>query len=366
MTFSLIAAVAAMIYFRMADKKARGTDPGSELRDLNLSFEPPGGPWAQDDDTRSKLGSPFILAYKRTDPEAYVAFGAKDFNTRPPRQSELREGLTQPLNRVFENIGLEGPVAGGKWLGQPALVFKLHAQWKDGPIVDGKCYATSYKGIGYWAICWAGESDVAKLEPDFDAALEKFKLLDLREKWTAKEAEVRPFGGHKLGYQVLDAEGIWSEPDPKLSPPSDVDPNADLRLVGKEKKRGRDISEEATLVALVLNDSGGDPLAEATTYAKSYWAEKIKEQSDGKLTVELTPRADEPEGDAANAVDATAPVARFDMKVAGASSQRRVVAVSAIKLDGKLVFVHTWCAWGDRSVMEARIAQIAASLREVK
>ncbi|MDB5311941.1 MAG: hypothetical protein JWO38_6143 [Gemmataceae bacterium] len=367
MTLSLIAGVGVMVYFRLAGKKTRGTDPAAEMRDQNLSFEPPGSPWTQDDDTRAKLGSPIVLVYKRSDPEAYMAFGAKDYSTRSPRPGELREGLVLPLGRVFEDIRPQPDLANAKWLGQPALAFQFLARWKDGPTVIGKCYAASYKGIGYWAIYWAGENDASGQEPAFDTTLGKFKLLDLRDKWTGKEAEIRSFGGHRLGYQVLDAEGIWSEPDLKTSPPSDIDPKADLRLLGKEKKRGgRDVSEEATLVAVILDDGGGDPLAEATTYIRTYWADKIKDQTDGKMTAELKNRVDELEGDVSNTVDPTAPIARLEMTVPGDKNQRRLIVISAIKMDGKLIVVHSWCAWGERTALEAKLAQIASSLREAK
>ena len=49
--------------------------------------DPPGAPWSLDDEMRVKLGTPVRLVYRRLDPDAYMAFGARDYETRNPRAS---------------------------------------------------------------------------------------------------------------------------------------------------------------------------------------------------------------------------------------------------------------------------------------
>ena len=360
----LMGGVAAMVYLRLASKPRARLDAAARLREHNLSFEPPENPWAQDDDLRARLGSPMILAYKRTDPEAYMAFGARDYDTREPRLSELRDGLNRPLNNLFEDIR-PTEIANATWLGLPvASAFTFRAQTKDGSTVRGLCFAVNYKGIGYWSIAWSAENEAGKQEAAFESTRGKMKLLDLRENWVAKELPVRPIGGHALRYRVLDSEDIWKEPDSKERTATDVDPKGDLLLTARVKQKGRDFHEEATLVVLILEDGGGDPLAQGRKYVEDQWTADVKEGS-ANVTPKFIDRSGPPEGDPApNTVDVTAPVVRLQMSVPGASSSSKLLVVSAIRLESKVVVVQAWCAWGDRAAFESRLVQIAGSLRE--
>jgi hypothetical protein len=365
---SLMAGVGAMVYFRIAGVPGGGGgggDSAPRLQDLNLAFEPPPAPWAQDDDLRVKLGPPILLVYKRTDPEAGMAFGARDFDTRNPRRSELRDGLNRPLNNLFEDVRPED-LAGVSWLGQPAVAFEFRARLKDGPTVIGVCHATSYKGIGYWSICWAGENDAKDQAATFDATRGKFKLLGLRDGWKPKQAPTRAFGGHDLPYQVIDAEDVWKEPDPKDRPASGEDPKGDLLLVARIKQKGHDRADEATLLVSILDDPGGDPLEAGQKYVEQRWAEETK-AADPKFTPTFEKQTGDPEGDPTSpAVEATAPVVRLKMTVPGVSSYTKVIVVSADKVGNKLVVAQGRCAWGDRATFEPKLVQIAGSLRETK
>ena len=357
----LVAGVGVTIYFKFAGTSNRdpGGETGSRLRDVNLGFEPPDQSWAQDEEMRVKLGSPVFLVYRHADPEAYMAFGAKDYDTRSPRPSELREGLDRPLNKLFEEIRPE-PIEGATWLGQPArIAFKFHARYKgEGSIVDGSCYATTYKGIAYWSISWAGEADVPAVAGAFEQTRRQFKLLELREKWTEREVPVAPFRGHAAEYVILDAEGMWKEAPQKAT---DEDPNGDLLLVGTEPKRGRDKGEEATLAVFVL-DPLGDPAKEGRAYIENYWVERMKL---GGLKPAFQERTGEIEGDPTpNTVEPTAPVTRLTMVVPGDTNQKRLVVYSAARIGRRLVIVHAYCSWADRAIFESRLIQIAGSLRE--
>jgi len=368
-SLAVLAAVGTMVYFQLVRKKTAGggADLVAELRERNLSFEKPAAPWATDDETRVKVGSPILFVYKRADPDASMAFGTKDFETREPRPSELRDGLTGPLNKLFIDIRPNAETPDAKWLGQPAIAYTFRARTKgEGPTVMGECHAVSYKGIGYWAICWTGENDLPALAPDFEATRGKFKLLTARDTWVAKEAPVKPFGGHGFDYRVLDAEGIWAEPDRKVHSPTDLDPKANLLLLAKEKKKGRDFPNEATLVVLVLDAGGGDPLAEARKYVEDQRAEAMK-AVDAAFVAKFTELTGPPEGDPTpNTVDPTAPVVRLRGDVAGARDQSRLLVISAIKLDEKVVVAYASCAWADRELFDSKLTQIVGSLREAK
>lgn len=359
---ALMAGVGLMVYFRLNPIRTGGgggAAPG-EMPERNLIFDPPPAAWVQDDDTRTRLGPPFFLVYKRENPEAFMAFGARDYETRNPRPSELRDGLMRPLREVFEDIETP-PIEGAKWLGHPATAFELRARGKKGgPTVVGECHAVGAKGFGYWSICWAGEGDSAAAFPEFDATRAKFRLLTLRDKWAPREGATKAFGGYKVSYQILDGEGMWNEPaEPKAS---EFDPAGNMYLRAKEKRKGRDFHHEAELLTLILDPAGDDALAQGVKYVKDMRAAEVEKTPGVKVV--FTERPGPPEGDPANPIDPTAPVARFEEKVQGARALTRLRVVSAKRVENKVVVLTAWCAWEDRMIFEDRLTQIAGSLRE--
>jgi len=158
--FVLLAGVGTMIYLRITSKPSRAASRSAQqLGDHNLSFESPGEPWVIDEDTRAKVGPPMIVAFKRTEPEAYFAIGAKDYDTREPRPSDLRSSVDHFMDHQFDEV-MRTPIPDVTFLGQPAVVaFQFIGKLKDGTGIAGLCYAASYKGIGYWSLSWTGEKD---------------------------------------------------------------------------------------------------------------------------------------------------------------------------------------------------------------
>ncbi len=312
------------------------------------------------DDTRVRVGAPFFLAYKRENPEAYMAFGSRDYDTRNPRPSELREVLTTSISVLFDDVTVKD-IEGGKWLGEAAMAFEVRGRDKNTGLTQvGECHAVAAKGMAYWSLCWTGEADAAAVVPEFDATRDRFRLLNARDKWTPKEGATRPFGGHKYDFQVLDGEGVWAEPaDPKAT---DFDKAGNLYLQVKEKRKGRDRPLEAELLVLVLDPSENDPLAQGVKYVKAWRTAEVEKTPNVKVV--YTERTGPPEGDPANPVEATAPVARFEEKVQGASAASRLRVVSARRMGDKVVVVTAWCAWAERAIFEDRLTQIAGSLRE--
>jgi hypothetical protein len=353
-----MAGTALTIYFTMFGGGPRGGGTGTELADLNLSFEPPPGPWVRDEDLKAKLGSPVRLVYKRTDPDAVMAFGARDFDTRNPRPGELRDGLTGPLGRLFEDVQRD-EVTGAKWLGRPAVSFGFRAQARDGTgTVAGECHAVAHQGMGYWSICWAAETAVKDQAGVFEATRGRFKLLDRRDQWKEKEPAVTRFRGDRHDYTLTDAEGIWKDAGTR---PQEQDPRADLHLRASVRTKGRDWRDEAELLVYVLDDAG-DPLAEARQYVEAKRADEVR-RANPALTVVFKEQTGEPEGDPTPTVEATAPVLRLQSTVPRSSNQERLIVVSAIRAGDKVVAVHAWCQWADRAALEARLVQIAGSLR---
>ena len=294
-----------------------------------------------------------------------MAFGVRDFDPQEPRPTELRDGLTRPLNRLFDDIRRDEPeIPGAVWLGQPAIAYGFRARMKrDGPSVAGVCYTVGYKGVGYWLIFWGGERDVNDQAPAFDAFRAQFKLLQERDKWAPRDAHIRPFGGHQYRYQVLDGDGVWSEASRTERKPEDLDPAGDLLLIAKEKRRGSSQIDEANLLVLALGSTGGDPLAQARKYVEEKWAAELK-AAGANYTPSIAELSGELDGDPATVVGPpTAPFVRLKAGVVEAKSAARLLVVSAIRIGEKVIVVRASCGWDDRAVYEAKLIQIAGSLQ---
>jgi hypothetical protein len=367
---ALFLGVGATIYFRLFHTPARPADPGpvADLRDKNLALDPPGSEsgWVRDENLRAKLGPPFFLAYRKGDPDhpgeadPCLAFAAKDYSTREARPGELRDGLVRPLAAVFEDIS-PTELGGATWLGRPAAAVEFRARPKgDGPVVAGQAHAVGYKGFGYWAVGWAAEADAAAALPELEALRGRVRLLDAREKWVAKEAPTRTFAGPKGGYEVVDDDGVWAEPDPAEHQPAEVDPAADLLLTTAEKRRGSDFAPEATFLVLLVDNLADDPLAAGRRYVEERRAAEVRDQAGDDRATTFT---DQP---AAETAPAGTPVARFRSVVADDKNQSRLHVVSAIRLGDRVAVAHGWCGWADRAAFEDRLVRLAASLRERK
>lgn len=357
----LLAGAALAIYFKVTSDP-RSTRASAELDELNLAFDPPGDPWALDDPMRVKLGTPVRLVYRRQNPVAYIAVGARDFETRHPRASELRDGLMGPLQKVCDNLRVEDDMPGAKWLGKPARAFRFRAQSREGNI-GGVCHAVAHQGVGYWVICWCGEDDIDALLPEFEAARDRFRLLTRRDRWRPREGTTNDFRGDRADYRLTDTEGIWK---PAESKPEDEDPQADLHLRAKIKRRGADFPDEADLLVYVVDGGGGDPLQDARKFVEEKRAAEVRRANDSFSPTfkELT---GVPDGELSpNAGDASSPVIRIQSTVPGASGQARLIVVSGTRVNDKLVVVHAWCEWAQRPAFEAAFMQIAGSLRAGK
>ena len=362
-----LAAVAVAIWYKLTHKAEELTsDSATVFKDKNWSFEPPPSPWTRDDEMRVTLGSPYILAYKREDPNrenpaAYMAFGAKDYGNREPRPSELRSALTEALAKVIDNTTFAtSSLEDASWLGHEVKGFHFLSQLKSGAMVEGEAYSTSYKGIGYWFLAWSGQNNLyAEQQAAFAEARTRCKLLDFRKDWRPNQSNVVAYKNNVVGYTILDADGLWEdirdEEDLKAR-----DPAADRMLIRKVGKRGN-LQKEGTL-AIYIRPATADPMTEAREFVTEKRIAEMKAASDD-YKVQFKDRTGTPEGDpTGNTVDATSPVVRLQSTVANAIGQNRLHVISAAKIGDKVVVVHAWCDLADRETFETMFVQIAGSL----
>jgi hypothetical protein len=349
------------LYFILKDHGTQNDDVTSPLRGLNLSYAPPDAPWEPDEDTAKKVGT-YTFVYKRPGIDAWMAFGAKDFGTRAPKPSELVGNLLKPLEKLYENVQEDERPAGATWLGldaAPVVIYR--AQRKEGGEVRAIGYAAHHKGVAYWALFWASPGAFDTHRPEFETVRDRCKLLGLREDWKPKEIEIKTFAGDKGAYQLIDAAGMWAKPKDRT--PTDEDEHADLCLVGKEKGGSGTRQPDATLLVLLLDPTGGDPLDMARKYVEEKRTADVR-RGDPKLTPTFTDLTGDVVGDPITTdVTPTAKVVRIESKVKGAESQDRLIVLSAMAAGNKVVAVHAVCELRHRALFEPTMVQVAGSLR---
>ena len=119
---------------------------------------------------------------------------------------------------------------------------------------------------------------------------------------------------------------------------------------------------EADLWVYLIDPAGDDPLRQGRQFV-----EALRPKEVGGRAVAFKERTGAPEGDPPiDTVDTPAPVVRLESTVEGSSDQARLIVVSAIRVDNKVVVVQARCEWKHREAFETRLMQMAGSLRTGK
>ncbi len=374
---ALMAGTTLAIIFKVMNRGNRGSGGDSALKDKNrnvgLDTLPTG--WVQDSATHLKVGSPYVYGFKRENPEAYVAFGSAEYaQGRSPRASEMRRDLELPMQKLFTKFEEEQPPE-TNWLGQivgKRHAFKFRAPSSDGLIWQGESFTVASKGIAYFWVSWCGEGDYDGLKDEFSKFRGKFKLLEVRNDWrevVAKEVEYK--GNLTPHYTFTDAEAVWNEASHEADKKINPDLDRLLRINHTPRSDRKALSDDADL-RIYLLDPAGDPLQQAREYVQAHWVNHVQTASVGLLTPLPAPTFTELTGEALG--DETAkgptPIVRLESKVLdpvtkkiAASSESRLVVISAVRVGDKTVVLHCWCQWAKRDVFESRFIQIASSLR---
>jgi hypothetical protein len=359
-----LAGAGVAVWYKLAHKSEDlPPDLVLKFKEKNLAVEPAPSPWFRDEPTRVQLESPYMLVYKRDNPEAFIAYGARDYDTREPRASELRAGLIDALGKLLEPNTLEPSSipAGTTWLGTGVNGFRFRGRLKTGSVVEGEAYSVSHKGIAYWFLAWTGENTIYEEQKSvFAAARDRTKLLDLRKDWKVKVSTVVAYKGDTVGYELLDADGIWRD---VTTPENLKDEGAGAdRLFELKMGNRKNLQRVGNLIVYIL-PSSGDPVAQARQFVTEKRIAEVKAAGQ-EYKVTFKDRSEAPEGDTSgNAIDATSPVIRLQSVVEGASGQDRLHVISAAKIGEKTVIAHAWSDLTDRTTFEALFVQIAGSLR---
>ncbi|MDY3552828.1 hypothetical protein R5W24_001917 [Gemmata sp. JC717] len=372
MLAALVAGAVLVIGFKVVSRRtSRGGEP-IVVKDTegNLGVEGLPKGWAQDDATRLKVSAPFVYGFKRESPEGYVVLGRTEYaKGRAPRGTEMRRDLEAPFRKLFTRYE-EEPPPDNVWLGQPVGPrhgFKFRAPSGDGLVWQGEAYTVAHQGIAYFWLGWCGEGDFDKLQPEFADFRNRCKLLGLRGDWRETVAREVQYKGATVPYTFTDAEDAWKEvpidADKKERPELD----RGLRIIHTTRGERNALPDVAELRVYLL-DGAGDPLSRAREYVQNLWTNHLKSANDQLPAPTFTERTGEPEGDPLT--KGGAPVVRLDSAVIDpgtkkvvASSESRLIVLSAVRVGDKIVVLHCWCESAKRNVFEWRFVQIASSLR---
>ena len=360
-----LAAAGVAIWYKVTNTGGPPPAGAAELRrDVNLRFEPPPSPWSPDKDTRARLGPPFFEVYRRENPEAFMAFGARDFADREPRPGELDDVLFRALGTVvgrdtlktFENDFAK------TWMGREARGFKFSGLAKEAGSVEGEAVAVSHKGVGYWFVAWTGANEIyAEQKPAFETGRSGCQLLQTREQWSPKIPPLAAYKNTTIGYAFVDSEHVWDEVEGEAEVKGQ-DPKADKFLVVYRDRKARNKEIDARLVVAVLDGGGDDPLADGQSHVEKQVNELAELQ--GRYTIKE--HTDPPEGDPTNPADGNAPVKLLRATNETNPTYSWLYAVSAVKAGDKTVVLYAWCQWKDRRKFDTKFIQVAKSLRANK
>ncbi|MCE9562305.1 MAG: hypothetical protein K8U57_09645 [Planctomycetes bacterium] len=351
------------MWYKITHRHDNGGGSNGEIykdKDRNFSLEPPPKPWVKDEATRSMLSSPYMYVFKREDPEAFMAFGAKDFAPSSPRPSQLDAALDQALDKLLEkDTRKKFPEEGDKtWMGQETRAYKFSGALKSGGNVEGDARAFAHKGVGYWFLSWTGEGDLYNSQKSaFADGRRRCKLLELRKDWKEKQSPTVPFKNNVVPYTILDAEGMWEEVNDEARVKAE-DPKADKYLITTKDRKKKDHQEEAECVVLLL-DGSGNPLADARAHVETE-ANKLAEIRGKTIFSEFT---GEMQGDPPNTVDGNAEFALLKSTNERDPGHAWFYAISAIKVGDKTVAVVAKCEFKQRAAFDTKFVQLVKSLR---
>lgn len=312
----------------------------------NYTLKSPGKPWDQD----TTLGGPplaMLLAFRRSDPNAWFAIGANDYKDRNPSPRELEAEVRGRLDKYVQNLETSPPRGGELPDGEPVagqptkrIVFEGKANDAD---IRGEALMFSYKGIGYWIFCWAPAADEPGLQGEFADLKKKFGLLEGRDKWKQDDTRRQTFTVE--GLTLTDAEGLWKQE----SDPTDHDEKAVLVLRAWDRAAPRDVTRMVEIQVLKL-PAGGDPAAAATTYLlakhKKVYEETVIEEAAGTV-------------DKVGAM----PGKLFKWRVQNAPSRLMFAVVGVVPRPGEVVVLYAECTQPRRTAWEGAIQQLFDTLK---
>jgi hypothetical protein len=331
------------------------TETEIKYPDLNLVFKKPTSDsgWTKHDSTRLNFNAALFGYVKGGDEHAPIASIVGDARTfsYAVRPTDLRERVTQLLNKEFDNVTESEEAREETLCGQPATRLLYRATTKKaGDAVLLEVHTLASKTLAVWVFAWAAEREFAGYASAFQSVRSGLQIV----KTNAPSLEVSTFTKthrSKSGiFTIQDSDGLWAVKEPASS----LDLAGTLWLRGTPKSASGKKPSPVDLVVVEVEPKG-DPNQQALEVVK-------QSLPVGESTIEEW--TGEPTGDAATGeVKPNTPVIRLKVKYKGAeNSVNKLVVFSTVESQGKLIVAYTSCQWKDQGYWEQRLMQIVGSL----
>jgi hypothetical protein len=378
--------VSNMMRNRGIHNQAGGTTPRDTRQvqeDLNLVLDLKDKSWKSSDEWRTKLGA--LVVYKKEDAEAYVGVYAEDFRERNPRPIEIRKLMEKRLQQAFdrEKLELEDRETQMKWSGKNAQVVTFQgAPPESDALYKGECYLTSHQGIGYVYFSLAAAEEYPAHEENLREMRKTFSFGNLRDSWKEKVSNTSTFASKEANFLVQDRDGVWIDRrvDEEGNPlsrkgsqfavnPKDLDPKADMAFIAemeKKKTSAARLSFTPTCEAmvLVLNKGETEPLEQAKTYVlERYQGEADRNKVEGVEAPKIKMEELNKSPSESPLPTDGAPVSRWVSIDSTNPSHQKLVVLSALEVDDKVIVVFGECSMRNAVYMEPYLLKLASSLK---
>ncbi len=336
--FVVVAGVLVLTFILLRDqllgsKENHASGPGGsyngEIRNLRNSQEKVFGVlgatsvWKLDSSLRSGLKA--VLALQKTDADAWLAVGAKDFGTRKPRDAELvKEGKEHLENFFGETLELAEKTDTTELAGQTAQRLEFKGQIKQ--------------------VFWQGECYLLMAAPTLEEAQQEltdlqrdnrgFVLIDERRGWREQPPTLDTFQGSKVPLALSAPEGVWEKKDP-----AEVDENGVLLLYGRYLKEKDNRKNSQVMVVAVEKQA-----KEALKSARAYFEDKKKEEN---KDYQLEPISDKAEG---TLTAGKWKIPYVELRVQLGTQPTRYFLVAALDNAGQTIAILCDSTWESRQI----------------
>jgi hypothetical protein len=348
-------------FLRQADLETASGGQTVQVPQGNFQLRLPGDPWGRDRGVQVRFNVNLVL--RRSAPSNTMGLFFKDYKTRLPGEAEMVDEALGKLRRYFKRLQWEvRPKSGATPLGgQPALRMEFEGDDPEEIPVNGECWMTAYRGIGYWFFTWGPAAEKAQVGPEWEALRQGFRLLDGRAGWQERPPETARVQGTRAAYQLAYVKGLWRRADVK-----GYDPLADLVLLGNDPTAKPYAGKAATLQVLVL-----PPQPDLKAAARAAREHLLRRQQDpegegypGTTIATVKDRAGA-EMDQDEKIGAF-PGRLSKLRVTNDASRERYVVLGVVnRPEGMLALVGD-CDWNRRDFWDHEFMPLLAGLRPVK
>lgn len=323
-----------------------------ESRMYNYRFQYPPAPWKLDAPT--KLGLRTNMAFRRTDPNAWLALLTADYKDRTPTDAEMVDEGVRRLKAYFKDSLEWEQKPDGELAGRRAQRLEFVGQ-VNSVDVSGAAYLLAYNGVGYWFVTWAPTASKDVVADDWDALRAGFALGKEREGWAVKPPKQLTLTGAKAPYTLRYVEGVWEKQDD----PSAYDADADRALLGHDQAEPQDADKNGTALVLLL--PGQEGLKAAVRAARDHllaqekklYPECTLEEADAK-----PPAGDRPPDRVGNR---DGRVVKLRLKIPDANDH--FVYLAVVPGPGHVLVVQCECDLRRRVYWEVNFTQLVRELR---